>query len=87
MYPISRGKITSVSCILVCTNLVRCFFSGVFFLGGGVGVKEGGCLIRGNYSIQYSSHFFKHHLKARGPPGAGPRARALFAYRLTGPCL
>ena len=39
------------------------------------------------YSIQYSSHFFKNHLKARGPPGAGPRARALFAYRLTGPCL
>ena len=23
------------------------------------------------YSIQYSSHFFKHHLKARGPPRRG----------------
>ena len=36
--------------------------------------------------MSYKGHFFKHHLKARPPPpGAGPRTRALFAYRLTGP--
>ena len=36
--------------------------------------------------MSYKGHFFKHHLNARPPPpGAGPRARALFAYRLTGP--
>ena len=29
--------------------------------------------------------FFKTTLESAAPPGVGPRARALFAYRLTGP--
>ena len=52
MYPISRGKITSVSCIgLYLFEQIWCGVV-VFFLFFFVGVKEG-CLIRGKRGITF----------------------------------